>query len=169
MFTIGTVTGIEIWEHLATDVDVKCQPPSVQEAIKPFVMAAPEILRDLLNQKVTLESVMRAKLRFLHHCRYFDYVCKIMDARPECSYGFFSREEMTRALESILSLDIELAEKVASDTNGFLRAQGVNELQLMKNPEGLGLRHDVLREYICGSLTISDLLRRQPEVIVKIG
>ena len=169
MFTIGTVTGIEIWEHLATDVDVKCQPPSVQEAIKPFVMAAPEILRDLLNQKVTLESVMRAKLRFLHHCRYFDYICKIMDARPECSYGFFSREEMTRALDSILSLDIEVAERITSDTAGFLRAQGVTELQVMKNPEGLGLRHGVLQEYICGSLTISDLLRMQPEVIVKIG
>jgi len=39
----------------------------------------------------------------------------------------------------------------------------------MKNPEGLGLRHGVLQEYICGSLTISDLLRMQPEVIVKIG
>jgi len=39
MFTIGTVTGTEIWEHVARDVDVMCQPPSVQAAIKPFIMA----------------------------------------------------------------------------------------------------------------------------------
>jgi len=169
MFTTGTVTGSEIWERVARSPDVTCQPYKVQEVTKSFIMAVPDILKDLLNQKVTLETVMKARLRFLHHCRYFNYSRKILDAKPECSYGYFSREETSRAIEDTLCSDIELAEIVLCDPAAFMRRQNATELEIMQNPGGLGLRNDVLKKYVCGTLTISDLLRMQPEVIVGIG
>ena len=165
--TVPQITGRQILDALMQDSEYSAQPVSVREVMEPFMLAIPEVLKDHLDKTVTLATLMDAKIAFLRYCVANDFVKKVVGAMPEESFDWLDANSAASMMQGMMSQVVEMLAKVVKDAPAFLEAQGITEEEMMAHPKGVALRPDVFRLYKAGTLTIADVLKMQPTVIVK--
>lgn len=154
----------EVWEALEKHPEFASQPPAMKKALRPFVEATPTVLADLLDQPATVESLMKAKIIFLRYCVDNGFIEAAVKATPKAMRDLFDGVE--DMLKSTLAAAIDMAEEIAQDVPGLLVQYEMTERDLLTNPK-VGLAGKALSLYDKGKLTVGELLRLQPTIIVK--
>ena len=159
-----TVLPQEVWNALLKHPEFASQPPTMKKALRPFVEATPMVLADLLDQPATVESLMKAKVAFMRYCVNNGFIEAAVKATPKATRSLF--EGMEGMLKDALTTAISMAEAIAQDVPSVLAQYDVTERDLLINPK-VGLTGKALSLYDKGKLTIGELLRLQPSIIVK--
>ena len=161
------ITGQQVLTAIMKDSEYSAQPNTMLAAIEPFVLAMPDVLKDHLQNSVTLVSVMNAKIAFLRYCTDHEYVKTVVTAMPEGTLGWMDAESIISLIQDALSKTIVIAESVAKDVPALLASQDIDEREVMVSSDGVGLGSKALKFYDTGKMTIGDLLLMQPMVIFK--
>ncbi len=161
------ITGKQVLSALMNEPEYSTQPASVLAVTDPFMLAIPDVLKDHLDKIVTLATLMDAKITFLRYCVANEYVKKVVAAMPEDSFGWLDAKEAAEMMQGMMAQVVELLAEVVKDAPAFLESQGITEEQMMAHPKGGALRPNVFKLYKAGTLTIADVLKMQPMVIVK--
>ncbi len=164
---MSKITGKQILAALMKDPEYSAQPASVLAVTDPFMLAIPDALKDHLDKIVTLATLMDAKIAFLRYCVENDYVKKVVAAMPEDSFGWMDAKGVVEMMQGIMAQVVEILAEFVKDVPAFLESQGITEEQMMAHPKGVALKPNVLKLYKAGNLTIADVLKMQPMVIVK--
>jgi hypothetical protein len=164
---MSQITGKQVLAALMKDPEYSAQPASVLAVTDPFMLGIPEALKDHLDNVVTLATLMDAKVAFLRYCVAGEYVKKVVAAMPEDSFGWMSAESAGEMMQGMMDQMVEMLAEMVKDVPAFLEAQGITEEQMMAHPKGVALKPSVLKLYKAGTLTIADVLKMQPMVIVK--
>jgi hypothetical protein len=160
------LTSESIWAKLMNDPGIATQPESVREVMRSFVAALPGLCAEMMEMPANLQNIIEVKLRYLRHRTTNDYFAKIVDALPNDSLRFFTRDEFTGMFDELVEQSFLLFEFIASDVNAYLSELGVSESTVMMSPV-IGLSGEARQRYVEGELTIGTLLELQPEIIVK--
>lgn len=128
----------------------------MRDAVKPFIEAAPKALADFLNKTVTLRVLADTKIAFVRYCLDNGFVEK-MDGVTTLG---------GELIKSLFEGVIEMLGNVMKDVPAFLQAHGVTEDQVMLGPK-VGLNAGNQAKYKAGKLTVAELLRTQPAVILR--
>lgn len=160
--SVGDAAAESVKSELAGEVPDAAIPDFVE-----YTKAVAVELGDKLQQPVTLESLMNAKLAALEFCVSEGWAKRLSHAALKAS-GV--EDSMLDALaESALAMMpplIEQLKEMAQDVPAFLKEYGVAEQQVMESPQ-VGLNDANLQKYKEGSLTIAELYMTQPSIIIK--
>ncbi len=157
------VTGAEVWSMLLADPEVTAQLPEgsqIREAFRPFVEASPVVLANLVDERMTFQVLVNAKIKFFRYCLNNGYVDKMAAASGMGDGGMFGG-----MFADLLEGVVEMLEDMASDIPVILQEQNVTEEQVMLSPQ-VGLNAANKKLYQAGTLTVADVLRMQPAVIL---
>lgn len=156
---MSSPTGSQVWDAAVADPSCSSQMPegsALREAIRPFFESAPTVLAEFLDRPLTLQVLADAKIAFLRYCLGNGFVEKVGGAVGMSGHLV---KLMFKGL-------IEMWENILKDVPAFLEAQGIMEEQVMLSPK-VGLNADNQKQYKAGTLTVADVLRTQPAVILK--
>ena len=96
------LTGKQILAALMKEPEYSAMPEQILAAMEPFMLALPEVLKDLLDTPVTMRSIMDSKLIFLRYCMANDYVKKTMTVTEVGPAGkVFKVDSMAGMMQSI--------------------------------------------------------------------
>lgn len=155
---MSMLTGIEVWTATLNDPDFATQIPEgpLRDALRPFVEDSPKVLFVYLNQTLTLRVLIDSKVTFLRYCLENDLADTIG------SISGISPEVVARGLREAIQKFV----KVFEDIPRLLEAHSVTEEQIMLSSKiGLNVSNQGL--YGAGTLTVAQVLRTQPSVIIK--
>ena len=156
---MNSLTGAQVWDASLADPSFSSQMPEgspVREAIKPFIEAAPKALEELLDQPLTLQVLGDAKIAFLRYCLGNGFVEKVGGAAG--AGGSLVKAMLEGVVETLAAMRMDLP--------AFLKEHGVKEEEVMLSSE-VGLNGANQDDYKAGKLTVADVLRTQPGVILK--
>lgn len=162
--TVSRITTAELMEVLGREPDYQEMLDGLKTAMEPFFEAIPGLLDSWLEDRVTLQTVLRAKVAFLRHALVNGYVEACIGATPAELFGAFGSDYMTKFLESQMGELVDGFQSWIDNLMVMLVKHGVTER------EGLlefGMSGETLSAYDEGTLTMNDLLRQQPMVILK--
>lgn len=159
-----TVTKEEILRALEADPDFLCQPAASQAVWREFLIHTPEILASILSRPLDIDVFFQVKALFFEQLISGDLPKKLLDSMPASSFMVISKSSALRQLTQKLKQALGMFKHVVKDPESFLRDYGVTEEHLIG---GLGLRADLMSQYKARTLTVADLLRAQPYVLVK--
>ena len=154
-----TLTGSDVWNASLEEESFAEEMPEggpVREIIRPYIEAAPTVLADYLEKPLTLQVLADTKIAFLRYCMDNGFAEKMGEA-----VGFSGE-----IIEVVLSNLVEALAGMLEDIPGMLEEQGVTEQQVMLNKK-VGLNSENKKLYKAGALTVEQVLRTQPSVIVK--
>lgn len=154
----------EVWEAVLKDPEFAAQPPAMKEALRPFVEATPRVLADVLDHPATLESLMKAKMAFLRYCLDNGFIEEAVKATPKATREMFDGMEDT--LKQLLDGALKAVQEVLQDVPAFLANYEITERDVLTNPK-VNLKGKALSLYDQGKLTVGDVLRLQPVIIIK--
>lgn len=163
-----TVTGRQVWLALRKDPDVAKYCAKAKRAIRLFAETTPEVLKDFLAEPVTVASLQRAQVAVFHYA----LKCHLGKALVKAQHGTTTsrrfQEGLIRRYEDSLVHMVNLGSVRAIDNiPRLLKESGMTERDFLRHPKPAGLSGETLRLYDEGKLTINDLLKLQPEVIIK--
>lgn len=163
-----TITGSEVMEALLMDAQYRLQPEQAMEVLRPYVEVMPEVLADLLDEPATFDSLMSARWRYMNYLLENGYIAKAVDAMPQEQLDFIGldRDYLSLKMERLLRVAMNGLSQVIGNVPELLSQQGVTEHQVMAGAN-VGLSPQMYRKYLSGTLTIGDILREQPGVIIK--
>lgn len=165
------VSGDAVWKALREDpVFLAETPEELWSALEPYIEALPEILgEDLLDESVTLTTLLKAKAAFIRYRLESDYTREMVAAIPEEQLFFvgMGNEEVTARMEALTRGALQFLEAIVEDVPCFLQALDVTEEQAILGLKPV-LSPENLKKYRAGKLTIGDILLSQPMLIVKI-
>lgn len=153
---MATITGQEVWEAVLVDQKFAAYPQEIQNVLRPFITASPEALASYLDKPVTLQGLAEAKIAFLRYC--------INDGLGEKMAQMVGMDPDT--VTDLLRSVMEMLEPFVSDLAQTLEEHGVTEEQVMLDG-AIGLNDANRKKYTEGTLTIEEILRTQPAVILK--
>ncbi len=156
----------EVWDALQKHPEFAAQRFAMKKMLRPYIEATPTVLLDLLDKTATVETLMKAKIAFLRYCVANGFVKAAVAVTPAASLDLFGSDAAASMMESALSGAIDMAEEIAKDVPGILEQYGMTERQLLTNPK-VGLAGKALKLYDQGKLTVGEILRLQPAIIVK--
>lgn len=163
------VSGDAVWKALSEDPLFLAEiPEELWPALKPYIEALPEILADLLDEPVTLMTLLKAKAAFVRYCLESDYACEMAAAIPEDQLFFvgISNEEVIARMDALTRGALQFLETIVEDVPGFLQVFDVTEEQAILAFKPV-LSPENLKKYRAGKLTIGDILLSQPMLIIK--
>ena len=152
----------EVWRALLTDREFASQPDAMKQILRPFVGALPTVLADLLDQPATVKTILTAKIAYMRYGFDNGLIEASVGAAPEALRGIFEANDIKEMLQDAM----QMIEEIVKDIPGFLQQIGVTERDFLTNPK-VGLSGEALSLYDKGQLTIGELLRLQPILIVK--
>ena len=154
-----SLTSAQVWSASLADPKFASEMPEgspTRVIIQPFIEAAPTALAEFLDRPLTLKVFIDAKVAFLRYCLDNGFAEKMSDAVG------FGGELVESALEAV----IEMLAEVFKNVPAFLDERGITEEQVLLSPE-VGLNDENKALYKSGTLTVADVLRTQPAVILK--
>jgi negative regulator of sigma E activity len=159
----------QVWNALAAEPAFNRQvPPAAQQAFKEVVAGLPETLAKHLDEKVTLPTLMGAKLDLLERLLDTGFFGKMFALLPAEMLPF-PVEEMAEMAAAQLKTQRGPLMEMVKNTEAFLASYGVTERQLMAAPTGGNLNAANLAAYDAGTLTIRGLLETQPAAVIMNG
>lgn len=134
---------------------------------EPFIRALPEILKDYLDQLVTLRALFEAKVRYAQYCLDNGILARATALLPEETGGFFSitRDSLVKMLEEQLRTIIAEIPKALDTLDSALAEAGLTEREVMLSDQ-VAFIDAAKALYEASTLTFGDLLGIQPGVIV---
>lgn len=158
--TEQSITGEQVWDVVSKDPDFLdvASTKAQHEAIKPFFMAAPEVLAHVIDKPVTLESLNRAKLDFLRYASQNGFFRAVTKGTPD--------ETMIDMFEPVIAGLISMMTAIAEDVPAFLKENDLTEEEVILGP-AVGLNRANIERYRVGTLTIGQVLLSQPMIIFK--
>lgn len=164
---MAKVSGDCVWKALLKEERFRAEVSEGQMPVfEPFVKVLPEVLVDILDEPVTLATLMNAKAVFVRYCLENGFLHAIVATVPEEQLFLFGLEGMVDMLEAALYGALDIFETIVGDAPAFLQSIGVTEEQVLTSPK-VGMSKKNLKRYRAGKLTIADILVSQPSVIVK--
>lgn len=158
------ITGQEVWESLVEDPAMQGQE-YLYPVLEPMVKEIPNLLADDLQKPVSVETLIRGRLKFVKYCLDHSFVQNAVDAMPDEAFGFFDKDDMAGMMEETLKSLVEMSEEILEDVTDFLEQHGVTDEQVVLAPK-TGLDAAMRKRYKQGGMTMEDLLRGQPGVII---
>lgn len=133
-----------------------------------YTKAVANHLGDKLQEKVTLKSLLEAKMSALDFCISNGWVERLAKAVLEHSPG--ANESLFAAMiepaVQLMPVLLDQLKDIVKDVPAFLEVNGINEQQIMESPK-IGFNEANLKGYQDGTLTLGDLYMTQPSVIIK--
>ena len=164
---MSTFTGQDVFAKVMQYHAYATQPKAVAEVLKPFILNAPVLLADQLQDKVSLASLARAQRTFLLQlANDEDFIQDTIDSMPEEAFAIADRETVRYGLETSFQEHLETLDAKADDSDSWLEGLGVTEEQIFMGAAGFLLIPTLLEKYKAGQLTIEDVLRDQPTAIL---
>jgi hypothetical protein len=162
------ISGSKVWRALLADPLFLAEVPQEQWSVfKLYAGVLPEVLACLLDEPVSLESIMRARLITIHYFLGGGFVKKMTEALPEerlCR----PRQEWIEMTEGHLHDLYSKAKEIIKDVPRFLEyICSTEEGAIVNLPPTLSL--DNLRKLRVGELTIGDILVSQPYVVARVN
>ena len=157
--TTPTVTGPEVWAAMLVDPAFAAQVPEgseVRRVVQECTEKAPKVLATLLGERVTFKVLVNAKLTFMRYLLDSGFISKMAEASG------MGDDRLIYTLERL----VEEFAMIFEDVPGILQAAGVTEEQVMLHPQ-VGLTVVNQDAWRAGTLTVADLLRTQPLVILR--
>ena len=153
-----TITGAEVWSASLTDPAFakELTENSVRDTIRPFTEAAPVAIAEHLGKLFSLQSLVDAKISFLQHNKINGYARKFSEVVDR------SEERVTAQIDSV----IDALSDIAIDIPDILEKCKFTEEQVILD-ERTGLSCENQDLYRAGTLTVADVLRTQPVVILR--
>lgn len=149
------ITGDQVWEALRNEVVVS------ELILRPFVMALPELLADLLDKPVTVETLVRARAVHIRHSLEGEYIRK--DAAADFGEPLDADDEIfVETMEEEWRKALSSLEAIATNVSAFLEEGGRTEDNVVLHY----LSPENAERYLAGELTIAGLLISQPTIIV---
>ncbi len=151
----------DVWVRINKDSDFKTQSKASREAMRPYIEAMPVILEDMVDHKVSLESLVRAKITFIRY--------SVENGAVEASINSLSPDERRKLNMSSSQMVeqqqqlIDSLELFAQDIPGALKAEGLPENVKMLTL----LNREAGQIYLKNQLTIRKLLLVDPAAIYK--
>lgn len=159
-------TGEAVWKALMNDPEHACLPDPVKAAIRPHMEKLPDVLEDMLDLPVTFANLVNARLRIFKYWIESDYINALVDAMPDSSIGLiFDRDGLREMQSSLVESLIAIHQTIADDPASFLSGFGLSDEAFLLNRH-TGLAGEAREMYTQGTLTIGDLLARQPNILV---
>lgn len=154
-----TLTGNDVWNATIADPAFADEMPvgsPIRDAIRPFIEGSVVALDVHLGDNVSLQVITTCKMKFLRYCLENNFgavIGEVMEMEADIFTGLF--EQLLDMLESM-----------TKDVSTFLSENGVTEEQVMRSSQ-VGLNPTMLAQWEAGTLTVTDILRFQPSVILK--
>jgi hypothetical protein len=161
------ITGAQVIAALETDPRYQAIPSAVRAKTEIYYVALPDVLEKHLGKKVSLESLVAAKLAILKYFGESQYVQDSVKAMSEASLLSLSVDSTISMSLAILASTISSLESALGSINELISASGVSEERLLQNPDGIHLSSDAIALYREGKLTIGDVLLSQPYELIK--
>lgn len=164
---MGSLDTKKIWKKLSADPEFKKgTPEGAHEAYRELIEALPKVLGDRLKDKVSLSTLMQAKLDIVEYMLESGFVTKLvtaaMEAMPEELRP--DPEELVAGLKDAMATSRMPLMEMIHNTAAFLAENGVTEEQVLSTP--CGLNRVSLKGVKRGTLTIAELLESQPGVFL---
>lgn len=185
---MSTVTGEQVWQKLLKDSGFTSSVPSTQYPLyEPVVKALPEVLADLLDEPVTVKSLLQAKAACIRFYIDSGFVrsclaeVPLRRVKPRVSFSFGKKQKVVFELpeldvlidsallaraEGAISVMLEQLDAIIAEVPAFLRSRGMSEEGFVCSP-AVGLSLQNIARYRRGALTIGSLLESQPSIIIK--
>src|SRR5688572_33070301 len=139
-------------------------PEQAKAAYLELVDALPATLAEHLDRKVTLATLIEAKLAMVEHLLETGFVEKMFAAIPEQLLPVPREELAAMTVEGLKGLRMPFMEMI-KDAEGFLAERGATERQVLAQPRGGAFNAGTLAVYDKGALTIRGVLETQPAVL----
>lgn len=158
----------KIFEALLNDAEfVAVNTPSTMLVFGWLARELPEVLVHLLDTPLTFGSLMAAKADVARHFLENGYVESLVAAIPDYQIVSVTREDIIANMRCMLSRSIWVFEKMAEDTQGWLKAYGHTDENALENPRCGRLNPEAMAAYRAGTLTVGQLIRIQPSVFMQ--
>lgn len=158
------VTGQEVWEALLNDPNLADQE-SFLPVLQQIVEAVPLILTEELPLLVTFETLLQCRVKFIQYLLDHDFVAKAINLLPESDFDLMDREDVAVMMQSGFETIVQLAGPILANVGEFLADQGMTDAEIVLSST-TGLNIPMRNSYRAGTLTIEELMRRQPGVIL---
>ncbi|MEI6511028.1 MAG: hypothetical protein WCO25_03215 [Candidatus Uhrbacteria bacterium] len=127
----------------------------------------PVLLGDLMDQPVSLRTVLTAQLRILRDDydpgRYLEFI-RAAPRRPETASLDLNAPAILETLKYVVEMTIRAAEETLADIPGLLKEQGKSEEEALMQSHGSGLNAVGLTALRAGTLTIAEMYMTQPRI-----
>jgi len=143
-------------------------PESARATFDDLISVLPTVVGDHLEKKVTLPSLMEAKLAVIEHMLDSGFIGKMFAAVPEEQLPMPAgqmAEFMTMMFQQLRGPLMNMIH----DAAGFLENYGMTERQALANAQGGRFSAQTLAAYDAGTLTIRSLLETQPAALLLNG
>lgn len=153
------ITAQNVWQSLTDEPRFQKQPDAFQEVTRPFAEKLPEILADWLFVKVTLKSLLEARIAFLHYCLDNGYIDALIRVWPNARPG------LANILQQMLSGALSAHLAVLADPKELLSRLEMSEAEYVVAQ--FELNETMASQYLAGELLLGDLLVAQPLIFVR--
>lgn len=140
-------------------------PTEVRKIADDFIGNLPEVLKELLEEKVTLESIIAAKKKCNEYLLQKGYFGKIVLAMPPQYLRGMTYQEAVRMFEGLASANIMILATLVNNIQFFLASHNITAREVLEI--FVGLEPCALALYDTGEMTIADLLGIQPTAIFR--
>ncbi len=161
---MSVISGKAVWQALISDPSVEDLPAI--HVLKPYVEAMPEVLKTILDNKVTLATITQARILYIKYLSSEKLATKQVMQIPPAFLGKRDPAKLAEEAEKAVIQIYLLLEQLEPELPKFLAARGMSEADYFSDSTGLQMRSDLYQSYLAGSLTIGDLLLQQPFLII---
>jgi hypothetical protein len=144
---------------LQKDIDFwKEVPLGARPIFEELVAAIPDVLGDdLLNSPANVAGIARAKVKVIDHALETDFASKMLEAMGMDSEMIemieHAMNSMAGMLNSLLEQSLEMLKKVGGSEERVLAKMGLNE--------------ELIEKCLRGGLTVGELFRDHPAIIIQ--
>ncbi len=164
----ATVDCEAVWTAVQAEPSFQTEVPSGQprEVFREFVYAIPEVLQDLLTERVSLLTLFKVKMAVIKLFLDGGWAAKLLRSYPSDMLSG-DPDDLIEPMQEALRNSLPAIEGIESDLPSWLRDQGLSEEEALAHPRLGKLSRSMMKLYRQGELTIGGLLELQPMVILK--
>ncbi len=169
---VNAVTGEGIWALIQASSEFKHIEGSEgkRENTRIMAMAAPALFADLLDQPVSVGTVLAAQGRMAKFAVDEPGLLeRAYDSLPASTRGDLSKETFVATLRAGLEEIFPALEAAAANPKPFLADRDLTELEYLSAARGGRFEKGTMRAYLAGDLTIGGLLLLQPTAIIRLS
>lgn len=160
----------KVWKALQTDPAFfttvpEGQPRTIFEQITENL---PTVFGDTLDQQISIDSLLRAKLAFLRHMSSNGLMTRLVKSYPTelLIHSGMPVELLCELANEALQLLLSQFEEMIEDVPEMLKSTGLTEAQALAHPKMGKLSTAAMQEFHEGTLTLGRLLELCPYAVL---
>ncbi len=158
------LTGDLVWKVLSEDP--RTEKIAGLPILEPYVKALPEILKSVLEEKVTMATYMKARILYYRYLSTEGVATKQIALIPKQLLQGKDRNQIAAEAEKAMIKAIAAMEAIIPHVPQILIAKRITENEYFTTAKGINLKSLAAAKYNNGTLTIGDLLMIDPYVLV---